>query len=151
MEFPRLEWTYPDGQAEVDAKNIHVFTDSDWAGRIRTQKSTNEKLATFAGVSLQHWRSTQTVFALSSGEAEFVALVRADAEGMAVQALALDLGLNLGLVVQVDSEAATATASRSGIGRVCHLEVKTLCVQAALREGRLALKKCRAPKTRRTS
>ena len=81
------------------------------------------------------------MIALSSAEAEFVALVKAVAEGMAVQALALELGWNLGLVVHVDSAAAKAITIRSGIGRVRHLEVKTLWVQAALRDGRFVLKK----------
>ncbi len=27
LQLPWLEWTYPDGQAEVDVKNIHPFTD----------------------------------------------------------------------------------------------------------------------------
>ena len=93
------------------------------------------------GVSLKHWSSTQTVIALSSGEAEFVALVKAVAEGMAAQALAVELGWSLGLVLHVESAAAEAIASRSGIGRVRHLEVKTLWVQAALPDGRLILKK----------
>ncbi len=43
--------------------------------------------------------------------------------------------------MRVDFVAAKAMASRSGIGRVRHPEVKTLWVQAALREGRLVLKK----------
>ncbi len=68
-------------------------------------------------------------------------MVKVVAEGIAVQALALELGWNLGLVAHVDSAAAKSIASRSGIGRVRHLEVKTLWVQAALREGRFVLKK----------
>ena len=52
LEFPRLGWTYPDGQVEVDMKNIHVFSDSDWAGCIRTRKSTSGGLVILGGVSL---------------------------------------------------------------------------------------------------
>ena len=47
----------------------------------------------------------------------------------------------LSLAVHVDSATAKAIASRSGIGKVRHLEVKTLWVQAALKEGRFALVK----------
>ena len=92
-------------------------------------------------MSLKHWSSTQTIIDLSFGEAEFVALVKAVSEGMAVQTLAEELGWSLGLVMHVDSATAKAVASRSGIGRLRHLEVKTLWVQAALKEGRFALVK----------
>jgi hypothetical protein len=103
------------------------------------------------GGATQALEFTQTVVALSSGEVEFVALVKAVAESMVAQAVALELGWNLGLVAHVDSEAAKPTASPSGIGRARHLEVKTLWVQAALRDGRFVLKKVPAPKTRRRS
>ena len=70
-------------------------------------------------------------------------MVKAAIEGTAVQALAAELGWTLGwtlnLVVHVDSATAKAIASRSGVGKVRHLEVKTLWVQAALKEGRFAL------------
>ncbi len=95
----------------------------------------------FGGVSLKHWSSTQSVIALSSGEAEFVALVKAVTDGIAIQALAAELGWSLNLVVHVDSSTAKAIGSRSGVGKVRRLEVKTLWVQAALKEGRFALRK----------
>ncbi len=47
----------------------------------------------------------------------------------------------MGLVEHVDSAAANAITSRSGVDRVRHLEVKTLWIQAALRDGRFVLKK----------
>ena len=90
---------------------------------------------------LKHWSSTLSSIALSSGEAEFVALVKAATECMAGQALAAELGWTLNLVVHVDSATAKAIASRSGVGKVRHLEVKTLWVQAAFKEGRFALMK----------
>ena len=68
-----------------------------------------------------------------------MASVKAVTEGIAIQALAAELGWPLNLVVHVDSSTAKAIASRSGIGKVRHLEVKTLWVQAALKEGRFAL------------
>ncbi len=66
-----------------------------------------------------------------------MAFAKAVAEGMAVQALALELGWNLGLIVHVDCAASKAVASRSGVGRARCLEVKTLWVQAAVREAAL--------------
>ncbi len=71
------------------------------------------------GTALKHWGSTQPTIALSSGEAKFVALVTAVAE-------ASELGWTFGLTVHVDSSTAKSIASRSGIGRVRHLAVRTL-------------------------
>ena len=68
-------------------------------------------------------------------------MVKAATEGVAVQALAAELGWTLNLVVRVDSATAKAIASRSGVGKVRHLEVKALWLQASLMEGRFALMK----------
>ena len=138
-QVPTLEWTYPDDRNEINVKTVHVYTDSDWAGCIRTRKSTSGGMITLGRVSLKHWSSTQSTIALSSGEAKFVAMVKAVTEGIAIQTLAVELGWSLNLVVHVDSSTAKAIASRSGIGKVRHLEVKTLWVQAALKDGRFAL------------
>ncbi len=92
-------------------------------------------------MSFKQWSSTRTSIALSSGKEEFAALVEAVTEGIAVQTLAAELGWTLSLAEHVDSATAKAIASRSGVGRVRHLKVKTLWVQAAFKEGRFALLK----------
>jgi len=141
LEYPRLEWDYPDERAENDLEEIRVFTDSDWAGCLRTRRSTSGGMITLAGVSLKHWSRTQGAVALSSWEAEYAALVKAATEGLALQALAKELGWSLKLVIFVDSSAAKAIASRSGVGKVRHLAVKTLWVQEGLKSGALEIRK----------
>ena len=142
LEFPRLEWKFSDEDEEkMDLETLHVFSDSDWAGCLRTRKSTSGGVAVLGGVALKHWSSTQSSIALSSGEAEYTALVKAVAEGLGVQALAADLGWTLSLVVHVDSAAAKSIASRSGVGKIRHLETKALWVQEAVKGGRFVLAK----------
>ena len=87
------------------------------------------------------WSSTQGPIALSVGEAEYYALVKAAAEGLGIQALAQDLGIELILRVWVDSTTADAIASRIGLGKVRHMEVKFLWAQEAHRAGRFCVKK----------
>ncbi len=58
-----------------------------------------------------------------------------------MQSVAADLGYELSLRVWVDSTAARAVASRTGLGKVRHLEVRYLWVQEALKGGRLQIKK----------
>ena len=60
---------------------IDVYSDSDWAGCIRTRKSTSGGVMVLGNGVVKAWSSTQTTTAQSSGEAEYYALVRAAAEG----------------------------------------------------------------------
>ena len=87
------------------------------------------------------WSSTQTTIAQSSGEAEYYALVRAAAEGLGMQSVMQDLGWKMRVRLHVDSSAAKSIASRVGLGRVRHLEVKFLWLQAVVRDRRLEVRK----------
>jgi hypothetical protein len=141
LQYPRLVWDFSDRR--TDSSVIRVFTDSDWAGCPKTRKSTSGGVVLFRGVAVKHWSTTQSTIALSSGEAEYVALVKAAAEGLGVQALACDLGLEAALRIGLDSSAAKSMASRSGVGRVRHLDTRRLWVQEAVRVGKFALDKVR--------
>ena len=71
---------------------LRVYSDSDWAGCLRTRKSTSGGVVTLGGMAIKHWSSTQSTQALSVGEAEYTALVKAATEALGMQALARDLG-----------------------------------------------------------
>ena len=78
---------------------------------------------------------------MSSGEAEYYAMVKAAAEGLGIQALAEDLGFQVKLRLWVDSTAAKAIISRIGLGKVRHMEVKYLWAQEAHKNGRFEVYK----------
>ena len=59
---------------------------------------------------------------LSSGEAEFYGLVKASGAGLGHQSLLKDLGLDVPLCVWTDASAALGLATRSGLGKLRHLE-----------------------------
>ncbi len=80
---------------------------------------------------------------MSSGEAEFIAMVKAAPEGLGLVALMGDLGWPARPKVWVDSSAAKSMASRVGLGRVRHMEVKLLRLQEAVRKKRLEVGKVR--------
>jgi hypothetical protein len=67
--------------------------------------------------------------------------VKAASESLGIQALAADLGWHLKVRLWVDSTAAKSIASRTGLGRVRHLEVRFLWLQEVVRKGRLMLRK----------
>ena len=139
LSYPRLIWKFD--AHDQDMSDAHVFSDSDWAGRLKTRKSTSGGVVMLGGAALKHWSSTQSSIALSSGEAELVALVKAMAEGLGVQALAADLGWKLGVRVFTDSSAAKSIVCRMGIGRVRHLETRLMWVQEAVATGRVRVSK----------
>ena len=137
LQFPRLSWTFKRDEWDIDT--IDVFSDSDWAGCVRTRRSTSGGVVTVGGSAIKHWILTQATVALSSGEAEYLALVKAACEGIGIQALARDLGWEMRLIIHVDSSTARSIANRTGVGKLRHIETRVLWVQQAVRECRLAL------------
>ena len=94
---------------------------------------------TTGGGTLKTWSNRQGSVALSSGEAEYYAVVKACGELLGVKSVAHDLGWEMRITVFVDSTAAKGVASRVGIGKVRHLEVRFLWLQelVQLREVRV--------------
>ena len=90
---------------------------------------------------IRTWSSTQPSVTLSSGEAEFYGLVKASGAGLGHQSLMKDLGLNLPVCVWTDSSAALGIATRSGLGKLRHLETHTLWVQEKVRTGAIVVRK----------
>ena len=90
---------------------------------------------------IRTWSSTQASVTLSSGEAEYYGLVKAAGAGLGHQSLMDDLGFHLPVRVWTDSSAALGIASRSGLGKLRHLETHTLWVQEKVRTGAITLKK----------
>ena len=86
------------------------------------------------GACLKVWSTTQTVIAMSSGEAEYYAAVKGGAEGLAMQSMAKDLGIDLKIRVHTDSSACRGICGRTGVGNVRHMAVPLLWLQGAVRE-----------------
>ena len=87
--------------------------------------------------------STQPSVTLSSGEAEYYGLVKAAGAGLGYQSLLLDVELSLPVTAWTDSSAALGIASRSGLGKLRHLETHTLWLQEKVRTGAVCVKKVR--------
>ncbi len=95
----------------------------------------------FGSHLLKHWRSTQKVVALSSGGAEYYALVRVASVGRGHRGLLGGLGVGVGIDVWVDATAARGIGSRRGLGKVRHIEVALLWVQDVVRNKTIRLHK----------
>ena len=84
---------------------------------------------------IRTWSSTQPSVTLSSGEAEFYGLVKAAGAGLGHQSIMRDFGLSVPVRVWIDSSAALGISSRSGLGKLRHLETHTLWVREKARTG----------------
>ena len=79
--------------------------------------------------TLRTWSSSQAVIALSSGEAEYYALVKGASIGLGIQSLAVDCGLVFEVGVRTDSTAAKGIASRPCLSKARHIDTCYLWLQ----------------------
>ena len=116
-------------QHKKDGGRLDVYCDSDWAADKVDRKSVS-CVAIFHGAHLIKFTvSTQGIIALSSGEAEFIASVKASSTSLGTRSLAADLGLRVTPRLHMDSTAALGIYGRRGIGKIRHLHTPLLWVQ----------------------
>ena len=72
--------------------NLHGYADADWAGDATTRKSTSGYMFSLAGATVSWKSKRQTVVALSSIEAEYIALCLAAQEAIWLRSLLESLG-----------------------------------------------------------
>ena len=116
-------------------RRINIWSDTDYAGCIRTRKSTTGGVCMIGEHMVKSWCTTQAVIALSSGEAEYYGLVKGSSIGLGIGGSMSDLGVNGKVKVLTDSSAAKGISARKGVGRVRHIEVNQLWVQDKVRTG----------------
>ena len=83
------------------------------------------------------------ILALSSGESELGALVKAGTEGLGVQSLLADFDIDIQVKLLSDSTAAIGMVRRLGLGRVRHLATADLWLQQGVRKGNFTV--CKHP------
>ena len=137
---PRIIQLYHAGPRK---KFIDCYVDSDWAGCVRTRRSTSGGGILWGSHCLKTWASTQASVALSSGEAEYYSMVKGASIAMGTRALLDDFGVKVGIRVHTDSSAAKGIASRTGLGKTRHIAVHLLWVQEKVRGKDIELLKCK--------
>ena len=124
-------------------ERIRVCTDSDFAGCLRTRRSTSCCMVFWGQHLVRSSSTTQAVVSLSSGEAEFYSAVKGASIGLGTESLMKDMGVRAAKtpLLQVDSSACLGMAGRRGAGRVRHIHTPCLWIQRSVAEGRLELEK----------
>lgn len=121
------------------------YSDADWANA-EDRKSISGQVS-FFGDCLISWSSKkQATVALSTAEAETIALCEASKEMIWLQKLLLDLGTTPeGSIMNVDNQGALAIGKNQGShGRTKHMDVKHLYVQELVEDKKLKLEYCRS-------
>ena len=138
---PRCVQLFP---FEEMATGFRTYADSDWAGCKATRKSTSGGVITMGDSVLRSWSSVQSTMALSSGEAELYAIIRAGSFTKYMVSLASDFGMIMDGIVLSDSTAALGICQRSGLGgRTRHVQVQYLWVQDSIQKKELSICKVR--------
>ena len=90
---------------------------------------------------LRTWSVTQAVTALSSGEAEFYAMIEGGTRGIGLKNMLNELGGQFAEVeLFTDSSAAKGFSSQRGLSKIRHIDVKDLWLQDAVKEQRIKLR-----------
>ena len=138
--LPRLVQRF---ESQSIPAHVTVSSDSDHAGCLKTRKSTTGVFLFYGKHLIRSSSTTQGVVALSSGEAEFYAMVKGTSAGLGVEALLRDAGApsSQPLQVTVDATAGIGIASRKGAGRIRHIATPTLWMQRLVNDGSVVLTK----------
>ena len=90
---------------------------------------------------IKSWATTQTVVALSSGEAEYYGITEGACESIGLRGIATDMNLKMKIKVHTDSSAAKGIATSRGLGKVKHLDTRALWVQQKVEDGTIHVRK----------
>ena len=121
---------------------LTVKTDSEWATCSLTRKSKSGGALFWGTHCIGHWCKTQDRIARSSGEAELKAVCKGMAELLGLSfVMEFMLGEIPVMEHWVDANATIGMVHREGSGQLKHLHVRTLWVQEAVREYKIAVKK----------
>ena len=101
------------------------------------RKSTSGGVIRLGDHCIKMWSSTQKSVALSSGEAEYYALVKDVSIAMGVCSMLSDFGITIDrrLFLSTDSSAAKGICDRRGLGKVRHIDVNMLWIQDRVQRG----------------
>ena len=105
-----------------------TYSDANWAGCLKSRKSTSGGVIKLGDHLLRSWSKTQTNIALSSAESEFYATMKAAQESIGMGAMGRELCMELSIRLLVDASAALGVAQRQGIGKIRHLQIGALWI-----------------------
>ena len=108
---------------------LSVYSDAGWAGDKISRKSITGGCILPGQHLLKGWSRTQTHVALSAGESEFYAVLKAASVGLGMIAIARDVGIYTDGEVWGDASAALGIIKRRGLCDMRHMDTGRLWMQ----------------------
>ena len=119
---------------------LEVFSDSDWAGKKDTGRSTSSGIVCLDGQCIYSFSRNQKSVSLSCGEAEYYAGASEASDSILLQeAIQFVTRKSCKVHLYMDSSAARGIISRQGVGRVKHLQIRTLFLQDLHKQGTISV------------
>ena len=130
---------------EIKDEHFEIINSINLDGPASCRRSTSGGLIMLGSHLIKSWSSTQKVTALSSGEAEYYAIVKGACQGIGVRSMFKDFQINdvsqRYVEINEDSSAAKGIASRRGLGKLKHIDIKEFWTQEKVNSGELKITK----------
>nr|KYP61818.1 Retrovirus-related Pol polyprotein from transposon TNT 1-94 [Cajanus cajan]KYP63036.1 Retrovirus-related Pol polyprotein from transposon TNT 1-94 [Cajanus cajan] len=132
-----------------DSLHLVAYSDSDWCGDLVDRRSTMGQVFLLSGSPISWNSKKQTVVALSTCEAEYIAACAAACQALWISSLLKELKMFTGEAVDllVDSKSAIDLAKNPvSHGRSKHIDTKFHFLRDQVSKGRIRLQHCRSEK-----
>ena len=133
--------------SKQDSLNCVGYSDSDWAGDINDRKSTSGYCFTMSGALISWRTSKQSCVALSTAEAEYVALAAASQEAIWFKQLFADLHCTeiarSPMIINEDNQACMSIAKNPvSHSKTIHIDIKVHFIREQITSNKIVLKYC---------
>ena len=128
------------------SKECVGYSDADWAGDLDNWRSTSCYVFKISGAAVSWCSKKQTCVALSTAEAEYMALANAIQEAIWMQQLTIDLKnkADKPIILFEDNQSAIYIAKNLQFhGRTKHIEIKYYFTREKVKKGTIDLQYCR--------
>ena len=144
LKFPYMKRIFYKQTLENAA--VISYSDSDWAGDLKTRRSTSGSVVKWGSHTLLVKGSSQKVVALSSSESEYYAMTRTATLAEFIRGIFEFWGWKTRATkLRVDSSSAKALSERRGVGQSRHIQAKYLWLQDRVAERELEVEKIKGP------
>lgn len=129
----------------VSVFNLIGFSDSDWAGSMEDRKSTSGSVFILGSTAITWSSKKQHVTALSTTEAEYIAVTASACQAIWLQRLISDMGQDIGDAIQIfcNNKSTISIAKNPTLhGRTKHIDIRYHFIRELISNGKVILKFC---------
>ena len=132
-------------QYKATGENLFGYSDADWASDIDSRHSTTGNVFVMSGGAISWLSQKQATVALSTAEAEYIAMGSATQEAIWLRQLMFDLEVNVQGPTEIleDNQGSIAMAKNPvGHKRTKHIDIRHHFIREAVQAGTISLTYC---------